>query len=344
MKKLFYPLFIIHIVFLIVSVSAIINIFSNGVNAQDITNGEYSIKKGDTLWDISKGKLQDPFLWPKLWKENSQIKNPDLIYPGDKIRIPLKEAIMPMVEAPEEPPKKPEKEMPVMAKPEISEEKPVLKIPGEITKQYIVDKNLYIASGWISTEFSSIGEIKDAPTKRTIFGKDDLVYLQTNKVVVSGERFFALRKVKVVKHPKTGETLGNQIRVTGVLEILGEDNNVPKARIVAFFEDLQICDRVIPYREIEPPVVPEVVRTPDLSGYIVESHMNTSLTSTGDIVYLDKGENDGLKVGDTFSVLSEIPVERAISTIQVISLQPTTSTAIILKSNQEITIGDKWGN
>ena len=49
----------------------------------------YIIVKGDTLWDISNSFLKDPFLWPLIWKVNPYIANPDLIYPGQKIRIPL---------------------------------------------------------------------------------------------------------------------------------------------------------------------------------------------------------------------------------------------------------------
>ena len=29
---------------------------------------DYTILKGDTLWDISQQELQDPFLWPILWR------------------------------------------------------------------------------------------------------------------------------------------------------------------------------------------------------------------------------------------------------------------------------------
>jgi len=42
--------------------------------------------KGDTLWDISAKYLGNPFRYPELAKL-SRINDPDLIYPGDLIRI-----------------------------------------------------------------------------------------------------------------------------------------------------------------------------------------------------------------------------------------------------------------
>ena len=44
---------------------------------------QYTVVKGDTLWDISGEFLENPGQWPKLWKSNPHVKNPHLIYPGD---------------------------------------------------------------------------------------------------------------------------------------------------------------------------------------------------------------------------------------------------------------------
>jgi len=52
-------------------------------NSMEIT---HVIVKGDTLWAIAKHYLQNPFLYPELAKL-SKIKNPDLIYPGNLVRI-----------------------------------------------------------------------------------------------------------------------------------------------------------------------------------------------------------------------------------------------------------------
>jgi nucleoid-associated protein YgaU len=50
---------------------------------------EYTIQSGDSLSKIAKQFYGDAKQWPKIYEANKDvIKNPNLIYPGQKIKIP----------------------------------------------------------------------------------------------------------------------------------------------------------------------------------------------------------------------------------------------------------------
>ncbi len=312
--------------------------FTAMLHAGDTAPEEYVIEKQDTLWDISGNRLEDAFLWPKLWSVNPHIENPDLIYPGTKIIIPTREELLRMTAPPLRPvPAAREKSV---KKPE---RKTVWKYTPVMKKKFIIDKRLYISSGWIADRFPGIGTVTHSPKSQQMSSKNDIVYIKLKEKGSEGGRFFIIRNIKTVRHPESGKKVGHQVRVVGILEITGTDDNMTRAKIVESYEAVQIGDGLIAYHEMEAPRIPDSARAPDINGYIIESHINSYLIGEGDIIFLDKGEKDGIQVGDVFRVISGPPARRAIGKIQIVSLKPKTSGAVLLQSDQEITIGDRWG-
>lgn len=54
---------------------------------QSITADQYTVVKGDSLWDIAVRAYQDGYQWVKIASENN-LSNPDLIHPGNVLKLP----------------------------------------------------------------------------------------------------------------------------------------------------------------------------------------------------------------------------------------------------------------
>ena len=304
--------------------------FISYVHAQDKEQEEYVIEKFDTLWDISNNKLDDPFLWPKLWNVNPQIENPDLIYPGTRVYIPSREELMRM-------PSFPVKKIPLTKKPAAVKKGPksTFIFAPKKRQKYIVNKTLFITSGWIADTFPAVGTVSLLPSSREIAAKGDTVYLTVNGGMLQS-RYYVIRDTKMVIHPVSEKKIGHHIKIVGVIDIVGIENKRIKARVSSSYGDIVKGDGLLPYHDIEPPLIPETARTPDLDGYIVETNINSYLIGEGDIVFLDKGEKDGIEVGDMFPVHSDPPTQSPVGKILIVSIQSSTSGAVPLKSIQVV--------
>jgi LysM repeat protein len=57
------------------------------VSAPSRVPSVHTVKKGDTLWAICDDYYKNPWKWPEVWSYNPQLQNPHWIYPGDQLRL-----------------------------------------------------------------------------------------------------------------------------------------------------------------------------------------------------------------------------------------------------------------
>lgn len=332
------------------------------------------IKKGDTLWDISGEYLKNPFLWPNIWEKNKYIKNPDLIYPDHRLIIPyiifpapvtgelesplgaaegtvlgVAEGTIPAspsVQAPDFPPA-PESDVSVEAP--LSPPSPPAAIPMDADESYpgseeplLIGAELIFESGYIADNIESSGVISDSSDGRILFASGDNVNLILNgrgEGISVGDEFTIFRKPAYVTHPKTKRKVGMLFIPVGVLEINRVQGGEGAGRIIKSYYHISPGDYIQPYREVSSVIAPPPI-TPILHGYVIESQEGEKLIAEYSIVYLDRGSSDGIFPGMVFHVVSG-KYDDIIGELKIISVQATTSTALVTKSVKPFDIGSK---
>lgn len=320
---------------------------------------EYTVQKGDTLWDIAMANLEDPYQWPMLWKENLRLNNPDRIYPGQVIKIPVAvkqlrpvkpEPLVEYIAAPE--PVKPEPEAPapvaavetpVAPPPPAMPEKAAVEVNNiaAISKVSAIDKRMIFAAGYISKEPPTIGRISKADRQGTIFGAGDGLYVSLNIGVNKGDRFFIVREGDKIDHPETKKYLGRKYTILGFGEVASIDEDGVLVEVIESFSEMHIGDYIDRYYEFDLLFPADTPRTPDVKALVVSTTFSKDLSGLFDILHLDKGREDGLQAGDVLETLVPETHNKRNAIVRIINVRETTSTAVILRARQETQLGDR---
>ncbi|HPE78863.1 MAG TPA: LysM peptidoglycan-binding domain-containing protein [Gammaproteobacteria bacterium] len=250
---------------------------------------QYTVVKGDTLWDISGRFLRSPWRWPDIWYVNPQIANPHLIYPGDVLELVYIDG-------------KPQLRMrrgPLKLSPTVRSTPwdgaiptiPVDAIGPFLTRPYVLDKDQLDSAPYI-VDFADEHILGGAGQKAYVRRIDETEPLKYEIVRPGGP----------YKDADTGEILGYEALYIGTSEL---QRTGDPATVFINSTDLEsvIGDRLIPAGEEKATAnfTPHAPAQP-VEGSIIAVMNGVSQIGQYNVVVLDRGANDGLKPGTVLRV------------------------------------------
>lgn len=324
----------------LVALGALLGVVSP-VKAEHFEYKQYVVKRGDTLWDISRANMEDSFQWPLIWRENQRINNPDLIYPGQVITIPVRVLSQDSVsvKATQEPASETGAETPAQTEAEATRK------DGQdlevTTLKPLITREALLESGYITKDVPRVGRITGAMRGETLYGTGSRIYIETDRPTEVGQKFYVIRKEAKVKHPETGKFLGWLVRVRGTVVAEEAGTKRLKARVTEAFDSIVEGDVLDDYYEVLPPFLTGEARTPQVGGYVVASKYKKRLNGQFEAVFIDKGKEDQLQEGDLLMTLFPGTDDRRNSVIQLVNVRESTSLALIKESRNEVKKGDE---
>ncbi|CAM5790933.1 Peptidoglycan-binding protein OS=Rhizobacter sp. Root404 OX=1736528 GN=ASC76_23510 PE=4 SV=1 [Rhizobacter fulvus] len=266
----------------------------------------HTVKRGDTLWDISKIFLRSPWRWPELWGMNlDQIRNPHLIYPGQvlvldktggRARLRMGQAVGGGTD----------KLSPRVRSSDIGADA-LASIPFGLIEPFLNEAVIFQGN-----ELEQAPRIVATQENRVILGRGDTAYVRGD--LSNGTDYRIFRSPKPLLDPTTKELLGYEAVYVGGAEYTrqgetrvdaaGKSEIVPATFTVTSVRyEAGVGDRlaVVPPREYTN-YAPHAPQGP-MEGRIVSLYGEALTAGQNQIVSLNKGAKDGMERGHVLALV-----------------------------------------
>jgi nucleoid-associated protein YgaU len=310
----------------------------------------YTVVKGDTLWDISGKFLSEPWKWKEIWKQNPQIANPDLIYPGDRLSLIYVDGQPRLVV------NRGESRGTIKLSPRVRTTPMAEAIPS-IPLGAI---NSYLLSNRIVDDpatFKNAPYIVAGNAESVLSGVGDRVYARGN--FDSAHTVYGIfRQGKTYTDPVTGKVLGINADDIGSGEVVAHEGDVATLILQRSTQEVRLADRLFtseerPINSTFFPSAPDV----KIDGLIIDVPRGVTQIGVFDVVTLDKGRRDGLVEGNVLAIYKtgeqvrddvsgeriKIPDERS-GLLMVFRTYEKLSYGLVLHATRSLTVMDKVRN
>jgi LysM repeat protein len=294
---------------------------SHSLSAQDVradAPASHTVKRGDTLWDLAKTYLGDSYLWPSIYRLNTdQIEDPHWIYPGEVLRLPggapatVAVAPGPVVERPRTSvgatvfaPVRMDRSAGSRLTPAPAAHVSI----GDVTRAaYVGPDKGPLGPGKVLFRVDIPGIDQERTTSN--FQMFDKVFLipPVGSVAAERERFITYDLGESI------ENFGQIVIPTAVLQIVRapRDGDAAIAQVVELYGKVDANARVIPLDTLGAGATGRPTPFRDSRTATVKAiHMDAVLPAMNYEVLFDLGVADGMKIGDEIQIFR--PREKAI--------------------------------
>lgn len=250
----------------------------------------YTVVQGDTLWDISRKFLRDPWRWAEVWQGNPEVENPDLIFPGDVLVMTL-----------------------VGGKPSL---RSLLKLSPSVRIVDFADAippidpraiQAYINSPLVTdqNELANAGYIVNGVDNHLIMGKYDQFYARAIEDQEADE-YRVFRAGRNFVDPISDESLGFEAKHVGDARML-RAGDPSRLSLLDTYQEVGIKDRLRPVykKEALSFFYPKAPNNPKIRGVILKAENEATELGALSVVALNVGGREGVEPGDVFRIMSQ---------------------------------------
>lgn len=250
-----------------------------------VTEGEatpefHTVRRGETLWDLSGQFYRNPYTWPRLWAQNTQIQNPHWIYPGDRVRL---------------------REGGGAGSQDASARPMALAFQGR--RSSVAPGTVFLRDvGWVEDKDDAAwGKLVGSETDRMILGDDTDVYIQMkdDKELAIGQELTIFRPLRAVKGKGDSKAEGTLVSIRGTARIdrINTKTHMARARIT---ETIGVIERGCSVGPIERrfEAVAPTRNGSDVDVRVLASLYPNEFYGQHQVVFLDKGSAEGLAPGN----------------------------------------------
>jgi len=258
------------------------------------------VVKGDTLWDISAIFLEQPWLWPKLWRLNPEINNPHLIYPGDIITLVFDDKGEPMLVLESVKVKASYKWSPKIRQ-KNKNDSAISLLPLEVIAPFIKYDHLFSAEQLEELPYviGSDEGYKSSINGFKVYVNQDLDLAQTYAIYNKGEEMI---------DPETSESLGFYANLVATGQALRTGNMSDKEpatlKVSTAKREIRSGNFVVPVHEGQmfPSIFTMKAADKSLRGAIIKATSNGREFGKLEVVMINRGTKHQVTIGDVMEI------------------------------------------